>query len=63
MSQCACMSPNCPYGRHEVDLRCQEPATMQIVSRDWDEPTVEMCRTCALDALVSGLFKRAGRAA
>lgn len=57
------MSPDCPYGRHEGELRCKETATMQIVSRDWDEPTVEMCRTCALDALVSGIFKRAGRAA
>lgn len=62
MTQCACMSPNCERGQHGGELQCKQEATLKIVSRDWGEHTIEMCRTCGLDALVSGIFERPERA-
>jgi hypothetical protein len=56
MGQCECISEACEI-EHHSDLYCTQPARRVVVSRDFGEKVLRMCRFCALDALSSGMFE------
>lgn len=57
---CDCISPSCRASKH-VDLECHEPATVRLVSRDWDGKEYGWCSWCAREARVSGMFQEVAR--